>query len=110
MQVRRDHVLAGEGRDPGGALHQQYGSVLELVRTLIGVVPNCDPYLEIWPTAFRTYNVLVPNRSESSGNSVRKPALCTATAAASDARNAACASTSRSILQPGQRAMRMSEE
>ena len=28
---------------------------------LIGVVPNCDPYLEIWPPAFRTYNVLVPN-------------------------------------------------
>jgi hypothetical protein len=28
---------------------------------LIGVVPNCDPYLEIWPPAFRTYNVMVPN-------------------------------------------------
>jgi alkylhydroperoxidase family enzyme len=24
-------------------------------------VPNCDPYLEIWPPAFRTYNVMVPN-------------------------------------------------
>src|SRR4030095_14137945 len=42
-------------------LHARYGSLLELVRTLIGVVPNCDPYLEIWPTAFRTYKVLVPN-------------------------------------------------
>jgi alkylhydroperoxidase family enzyme len=35
--------------------------VLELVDTLLGVVPNCDPYLEIWPTAFRSYNVMVPN-------------------------------------------------
>lgn len=42
-------------------LHQQYGKLLELVRKLIGVVPNCDPYMEIWPTSFRTYNVIVPN-------------------------------------------------
>ena len=42
-------------------LHERYGSLLELVRKLIGVVPNCDPYLEIWPPAFRTYNVMVPN-------------------------------------------------
>lgn len=46
---------------PFETLHRRYGSLLELVRTLIGVVPNCDPYLEIWPTAFRSYNVLVPN-------------------------------------------------
>ena len=42
-------------------LHTRYGSLLELVRRIIGVVPNCDPYLEIWPPAFRTYNVMVPN-------------------------------------------------
>ena len=46
---------------PFDTLHGRYGSLLELVRKLIGVVPNCDPYLEIWPTAFRTYNVMVPN-------------------------------------------------
>jgi alkylhydroperoxidase family enzyme len=46
---------------PFAKLHDRYGSLLELVRTLIGVVPNCDPYLEIWPPAFRTYNVMVPN-------------------------------------------------
>ena len=46
---------------PYMALHARYGSLLELVRKLIGVVPNCDAYLEIWPTAFRTYNVMVPN-------------------------------------------------
>jgi alkylhydroperoxidase family enzyme len=46
---------------PFETLHARYGGLLELVRTLIGVVPNCDPYLEIWPTAFRTYNVMVPN-------------------------------------------------
>ncbi len=46
---------------PMAKLHARYGGLLELVRTLIGVVPNCDPYLEIWPPAFRTYNVMVPN-------------------------------------------------
>ena len=42
-------------------LHHRHRALLELVRRLLGVVPNCDPYLEIWPTAFRTYNVMVPN-------------------------------------------------
>src|SRR5271170_4388496 len=42
-------------------LHAQYGALLKLVEKLIGVIPNCDPYLEIWPSAFRTYNVMVPN-------------------------------------------------
>src|SRR5262249_24860589 len=46
---------------PLSTLHSRYGSLLELVRILIGVVPSCDPYLEIWPAAFRTYNVMVPN-------------------------------------------------
>src|SRR5258706_6751586 len=46
---------------PVATLHARYGSLLVLVRKLIGVVPNCDPYLEIWPPAFRTYNVMVPN-------------------------------------------------
>ncbi len=46
---------------PLDTLHAQYGALLELVEKLIGVVPNCDSYLEIWPPAFRTYNVLVPN-------------------------------------------------
>ena len=42
-------------------LHQRYHGLLRLVDTLIGVVPNCDRYLEIWPPAFRTYNIMVPN-------------------------------------------------
>ncbi len=46
---------------PFETLHTRYGPLLELVRTLLGVVPNCDRYLEIWPAAFRTYNVMVPN-------------------------------------------------
>jgi hypothetical protein len=46
---------------PMTTLHDRYGALLELVRTLIGVVPNCDRYLEIWPPGFRTYNVMVPN-------------------------------------------------
>lgn len=42
-------------------LRRLYGPLLNLVRVLIGVVPNCDRYLEIWPIGFRTYNVMVPN-------------------------------------------------
>ena len=42
-------------------LHRRYGPLLRLVDTVLGVVPNCDRYLEIWPPAFRTYNVMVPN-------------------------------------------------
>ena len=43
------------------ALEKEYRPMLKLVEQLIGVIPNCDPYLEIWPTGFRTYNILVPN-------------------------------------------------
>ncbi len=42
-------------------IEKEYRPMLKLVEQLIGVVPNCDPYLEIWPTGFRTYNLLVPN-------------------------------------------------
>lgn len=42
-------------------LKKRYRPVLEIVKLLIGVIPNCDRILEIWPTAFRTYNLLVPN-------------------------------------------------
>ena len=42
-------------------LEDRYGPLLELVDTVLGVVPNCDRYLEIWPPAFRAYNILVPN-------------------------------------------------
>lgn len=42
-------------------LEERYRPLLELVRTLLGVVPNCDRYLEIWEPAFRAYNIMVPN-------------------------------------------------
>jgi alkylhydroperoxidase family enzyme len=42
-------------------LRGEYGPMLQIVRLIIGVVPNCDSYLAIWPTGFRTYNLLVPN-------------------------------------------------
>jgi alkylhydroperoxidase family enzyme len=59
-----DATLAALLRDdkvPWDTLEARYGSLLELVEILLGVVPNCDPYLEIWPPAFRTYNIMVPN-------------------------------------------------
>jgi alkylhydroperoxidase family enzyme len=46
---------------PMATLRSRYAAVLALVDTLLGVVPNCDAYLEIWPPAFRSYNVMVPN-------------------------------------------------
>jgi alkylhydroperoxidase family enzyme len=42
-------------------LDDDYRPVLKMVRELIGVIPNCNPVLEIWPTGFRTFNLLVPN-------------------------------------------------
>jgi alkylhydroperoxidase family enzyme len=44
-----------------GTLHKHYNPLLNLVRELIGLIPNCDPTLEIWQPGFRTYNLLVPN-------------------------------------------------
>ena len=46
---------------PWETLEERHGPLLKLVRVLLGVVPNCDRYLEIWPPAFRTYNIMVPN-------------------------------------------------
>lgn len=42
-------------------LHNNYNPLLQLVKELIGIIPNCDPTLEIWQPGFRTYNLLVPN-------------------------------------------------
>ncbi|GAA4113663.1 hypothetical protein GCM10022393_12800 [Aquimarina addita] len=42
-------------------LHKDYDPMLKIVKELIGVIPNCDQTLEIWPTGFRTYNLIVPN-------------------------------------------------
>lgn len=42
-------------------LHKNYNPLLNLVRELIGIIPNCDLTLEIWQPGFRTYNLLVPN-------------------------------------------------
>jgi alkylhydroperoxidase family enzyme len=46
---------------PLEVLHKKYPSVLNVVNRILGLVPRCDGYLEIWPPAFVTYNVLVPN-------------------------------------------------
>ena len=42
-------------------LERDYKPLIQIVRELVGVVPNCNPVLEIWPPGFRTFNVLVPN-------------------------------------------------
>jgi len=53
--------LAKPAAVPFDTLDKSYRPVMGLVKQLIGVIPNCDPILEIWPVGFRTYNVLVPN-------------------------------------------------
>ena len=55
MPLLRDEMVAWE------TLEERYGALLKLVEVLLGVVPNCDRYLEIWPPAFRSYNIMVPN-------------------------------------------------
>lgn len=52
--------LLKEDQVPMEVLYKDYKPVLELVNILIGVIPNRDTYLEIWPPAFRTYNIMVP--------------------------------------------------
>lgn len=46
---------------PEDQIARDYKAVINIVRELIGVVPNCNPILEIWKPAFRTFNVLIPN-------------------------------------------------
>src|SRR5215212_104970 len=53
--------LLQESKVSWDVLNDRYSPLLRLVDTVLGVVPNCDRYLEIWPPAFRTYNILVPN-------------------------------------------------
>lgn len=53
--------LLEQDKVPFDTLHRRYDPLLQLVRGLLGMVPNCDLYLEIWPPAFRSYNMLVPN-------------------------------------------------
>ncbi len=46
---------------PFSDLQKKYNPLLQLVDILIGTIPNCDVVMEIWPTSFQTYNLLVPN-------------------------------------------------
>jgi hypothetical protein len=54
-------LLAPAAVDAAELRRRGHGSQQELVRRLLGVVPNSDSFLEIWPPALRTYNVLIPN-------------------------------------------------
>lgn len=54
------HRTAGAACDMD-TLQRRHKPLLEIGRQLLGVIPNCHRYLEIWPPAFITYNVLVPN-------------------------------------------------
>ena len=45
---------------PTDELRRRYPAVLDMVGRILGLTPRCDGYLEIWPPAFTTYNLLVP--------------------------------------------------
>eukprot|EP00281_Chroomonas_sp_CCMP1168_P029924 CAMPEP_0206240352 /NCGR_PEP_ID=MMETSP0047_2-20121206/15893_1 /ASSEMBLY_ACC=CAM_ASM_000192 /TAXON_ID=195065 /ORGANISM="Chroomonas mesostigmatica_cf, Strain CCMP1168" /LENGTH=435 /DNA_ID=CAMNT_0053665129 /DNA_START=110 /DNA_END=1414 /DNA_ORIENTATION=- len=53
--------LLDGARVPMDQIESDYPYQTGCVRELIGLVPDCDAYLEIWPAAFRSYNLIVPN-------------------------------------------------
>lgn len=54
-------LLAPASVDVAELRRRGYGSQQELVRRLLGVVPNSESLMEIWPPALRSYSMLVPN-------------------------------------------------
>lgn len=51
-----------EPRAPSFAtLHKEYDPILQLIKLLIGTVPNCVLVLEMFPVAFKSYNLLIGN-------------------------------------------------
>lgn len=42
-------------------LRERHAPFMQLGRRLLGIESNVYPLMEIWPTAFRTYNLMVPN-------------------------------------------------
>lgn len=46
---------------PIDQLDERYHAILMLVRSLIGITPNGFSVLEIFPPAFSTYNLIIPN-------------------------------------------------
>lgn len=53
--------LLGPAKVPMDKIETDYPEFTGIVRALIGIVPVCDSYLEIWPRAFKSYNLIVPN-------------------------------------------------
>lgn len=47
-------------RSDWASIQQSYGSILSLIRELIGVQPASIPYLDIWPPGHKALNLLVP--------------------------------------------------
>ena len=43
------------------ALEARYGAINQLLRRMLGTVPHSGRYMEIWPPAFRTECLIVPN-------------------------------------------------
>lgn len=48
-------------RVPMSKIIKDYPDFAGIVTVMIGLVPKCDAYLEIWPKAMKSYNLVVPN-------------------------------------------------
>ena len=46
---------------PLPTIEAEYSAFTDIARVLLGIVPRCDSYLEIWPNAFKSYNLIMPN-------------------------------------------------
>eukprot|EP00281_Chroomonas_sp_CCMP1168_P021951 CAMPEP_0206228122 /NCGR_PEP_ID=MMETSP0047_2-20121206/9000_1 /ASSEMBLY_ACC=CAM_ASM_000192 /TAXON_ID=195065 /ORGANISM="Chroomonas mesostigmatica_cf, Strain CCMP1168" /LENGTH=840 /DNA_ID=CAMNT_0053651343 /DNA_START=19 /DNA_END=2541 /DNA_ORIENTATION=- len=46
---------------PMEKIYAEYKIPTGAVRELLGMVPPCYSYIEIWPVAFKSYNLMVPN-------------------------------------------------
>lgn len=46
---------------PVKQLERDYNPMLKIVKVILGLDPNANPLLEIWPPAFKAYNLVVPN-------------------------------------------------
>ncbi|MGB1277880.1 MAG: carboxymuconolactone decarboxylase family protein, partial [Nannocystaceae bacterium] len=56
-------------------LRKRYNPFLQLALRFLGVMAHCYPYMEIWPTSFRSYNLMLPNLMEFPGSLFGSPSI-----------------------------------
>jgi hypothetical protein len=61
--VRDDSLVAllVDSMVPEDKIREKYPAIAAVVRVMIGMEPNSNAYLEIWPRAFKSFNLIIPN-------------------------------------------------